>query len=117
MQYSQRDPNRDHRHGRVYRLVYTEKPLLEPETQAGKPVREVLEQLKSEEWRTRYRVRADLQARPRAAVLDAAGEWLGSLESDAVPRDVRDRLKTEVLWLQQSFHAVDDGLLRELLEA
>ena len=117
MQYSQRDPNRDHRHGRVYRLVYTEKPLLEPETQAGKPVREVLEQLKSEEWRTRYRVRADLQARPRAAVLDAAGERLGSLESDAVPRDVRDRLKTEVLWLQQSFHAVDDGLLRELLEA
>ena len=35
MQYSQRDPNRDHEHGRIYRLVYTNKPLLEPVTQAG----------------------------------------------------------------------------------
>ena len=28
MQYSQRDPNRDRRHGRIYRLVFAEKPLL-----------------------------------------------------------------------------------------
>ncbi|MEZ6075338.1 MAG: hypothetical protein R3C56_06610 [Pirellulaceae bacterium] len=27
MQYSQRDPNRDHEHGRVYRLVYKDNPL------------------------------------------------------------------------------------------
>jgi putative heme-binding domain-containing protein len=113
MQYSQRDPNRDHVHGRIYRLVYKDKPLLTPETQAGKSTREVLDQLKSPEWRTRYRARADLQARPKAEVLAAAQQWLGTIGSDPAA----DRLRTEVLWLQQSFHAVDRGLLSELLEA
>ncbi len=113
MQYSQRDPNRDHVHGRIYRLVFKDKPLLAPETQAGRSTAEVLEQLRSPEWRTRYRARADLQARPRAEVLAAAVEWLGGLASTADA----DRLRTEVLWLQQSFHAVDAGLLGELLEA
>ena len=36
MQYSQRDPNRDHQHGRIYRLVYTKRPLLEPVMQHDK---------------------------------------------------------------------------------
>lgn len=113
MQYSQRDPNRDHVHGRVYRLVHTGKPLLAPETQAGKPIRAVLEQLDSPEWRTRYRARSELQARPRAEVLAAVTEWLGLIGG----RPSADRLRTEALWLQQSFHAVDRGLLAELLEA
>lgn len=117
MQYSQRDPNRDKKHGRIYRLVYTEKPLLEPETQAGKSVIEVLEQLQSPEWRTRYRARADLQARSAKEVLPAAAMWLAIIQRKKLPSDVKDRLATEVLWLQQSFHAIDASLLRELLAA
>jgi putative heme-binding domain-containing protein len=113
MQYSQRDPNRDHIHGRIYRLVYKNKPLVKPETQAGKSIDEVLEQLKSPEWRTRYRARADLQARPIADVLAAANAWLGRVASDPEA----ERLATEVLWIQQSFHAVDRGLLARLLES
>lgn len=113
MQYSQRDPNRDHIHGRIYRLVYKPKPLLAPDTQAGKSIEQVLDQLESPEWRTRYRARADLQARPRDEVLAAANAWLGRIAS--VP--AAERLATEVLWLQQSFHAVDDGLLARLLES
>ena len=113
MQYSQRDPNRDHVHGRIYRLVYTPKPLLAPETQAGRSIDQVLEQFKSAEWRTRYRARADLQARPRDQVLAAANAWLGRVASDPAA----ERLATEVLWLQQSFHAVDCGLLTRLLES
>ena len=113
MQYSQRDPNRDHVHGRIYRLVYKPKPLLAPETQAGKSIEQVLDQLKSPEWRTRYRARADLQARPKAEVLAAANAWLGHIASDPAA----ERLAIEVLWLQQSFHAVDAGLLTRLLES
>ena len=113
MQYSQRDPNRDHKHGRVYRLVYKDKPLVTPETQAEKPTAEVLEQLKSPEWRTRYRARADLQARPQAEVLAAAKQWVARHASDPAVA----RLKMEHLWLQQSFHAADEALLKELLAA
>ena len=113
MQYSQRDPNRDHAHGRIYRLVYTKKPLVEPETQAGRPTAAVLAQLESPEWRTRYRARADLQARPKEDVLSAAGEWLSKKAADPA----YDRLRMEVLWLQQSFHAVDPKLLDQALAA
>jgi len=115
MQYSQRDPNRDHKHGRVYRLVFKDKPLVTPETQAGRPIREVLGQLGSPEWRTRYRARAELQSRPRAEVLSAVAEWLKTLGSSNLPIDVAERLRTEALWLQQGFHAVDDGLLKQVL--
>jgi putative heme-binding domain-containing protein len=113
MQYSQRDPNRDQKHGRIYRLVSTKKPLLTPETQAGKPTAAVLEQLKSPEWRTRYRARAELQARPKAEVLAAAGEWVARNASDTSI----ERLTMEQLWLQQSFHAVDERLLATMLAA
>jgi putative heme-binding domain-containing protein len=113
MQYSQRDPNRDQKHGRIYRLVYKDKPLVAPETQAGKPTAAVLDQLKSPEWRTRYRARADLQARPKAEVLAAAGEWVARHASDPAI----DRLTMEQLWLQQSFHAVDERLLTTMLAA
>ena len=118
MQYSQRDPNRDKKHGRIYRLVYTKQPLLTPETQAGKPTAAVLAQLESPEWRTRYRARADLQARPRAEVLTAAAAWnAANATRTDLDSAVRDRLKIEELWLQQSFHAVDESLLRGLLRA
>ena len=113
MQYSQRDPNRDHIHGRIYRLVCKDRPLVAPETQAGRSIAEVLGQLRSPEWRTRYRARADLQSRPGNEVLAAAKEWLTTLGADPDA----DRLRMEVLWLQQSFHAVDAGLLDELLES
>jgi putative heme-binding domain-containing protein len=113
MQYSQRDPNRDRKHGRIYRLVYKDKPLVAAETQEGKPTAEVLEQLKSPEWRTRYRARAELQSRPQTDVLAAALEWVGHNGSDPAV----ERLKMEQLWLQQSFHAVDAKLLNQLLGA
>jgi putative heme-binding domain-containing protein len=117
MQYSQRDPNRDKQHGRIYRLAYKDKPLVTPETQAGKAIPEVLAQLTSPEWRTRYRARADLQARPQAEVLSAATTWLAEVKAGSLPEDVKDRLATEVLWLEQSFHALDGSLLRDLLAA
>jgi putative heme-binding domain-containing protein len=113
MQYSQRDPHRDHTRGRIYRLVYKDKPLVTPETQAGKPTPDVLEQLKSPEWRTRYRVRAELQSRPKAEVLAAAAEWA---KANASAPDA-DRLRVEQLWLQQCFHAVDEGLLEQLVKS
>jgi putative heme-binding domain-containing protein len=118
IQYSQRDPNRDKVHGRIYRLVCKDKPLLRPETQAGRSTSEVLDQLKSPEWRTRYRARAELQARIATDVLPDARRWVARHASDpGVDRPTMDRLKMEQLWLQQSFHAIDEPLLEELLDA
>jgi putative heme-binding domain-containing protein len=107
MQYSQRDPNRDHTHGRVFRLVYKNKPLLAPVTQYGKTVSELLAQLTEPEPRTRYRARRELRDRPTQEVLEA----IKALKMD------NDRLSLECLWVQQGHHAVDPALLKKVLRA
>lgn len=114
MQYSQRDPNRDHMHGRVYRLVNKERPLLEPITQAGKSEAELFEQFRVYEPRTRYRARRELTDRPTDAVVAAAREWVAALD----PSDLEfDRLRCEALWVLQRHHAVDADLLQQVLAA
>ncbi len=114
MQYSQRDPNRDHAAGRIYRLVYKDKPLLKPVTQFGKTVPELLEQFKEYELRTRYRARAELRNRPTADVVAAVKTWVAKL--DATDKDF-DRLRCEALWVLQGHHAVDADLLKSVLAA
>lgn len=114
MQYSQRDPNRDHTHGRLYRLIYKDKPLLDPVTQFGKSIPELLDQLTAYEPRTRYRARRELWTRTRDEVLAGVREWVANLDTEH--KDY-DRHLLEALWLQQSFHAVNVDLLKLVLRA
>ena len=108
MQYSQRDPNRDHQHGRIYRLFNTDKPLLPKVTQAGASIVELLEQLTAFEPRTRYRVRRELRARDRDEVLAAVSAWSRDSEDPEVWR--------EALWIQEMMHAVDGSLAERMLD-
>ncbi|RLS24456.1 MAG: heme-binding protein, partial [Planctomycetota bacterium] len=112
MQYSQRDPNRDHVHGRIYRLVYKDKPLLKPVTQFGKTVPELLKQLSEYEWRTRARARNEIHSHTATEVLPLVKEWVSKL--DKTSKDY-DRLCCEALWIQQSFHAVDVDLVKQVM--
>jgi len=109
MQYSQRDPNREHEHGRVYRLVNKRKPLLAPITQFGKSIEELLDQLTTYEPRVRYRARVELRARDKTAVLAATSKWI---------QGVTDPQKLcEAMWIQESFRSVDGELIRRLLKS
>lgn len=109
MQYSQRDPNRDHEHGRIYRLVYKDRDLLEPVVQADKPVVELLSQLTAYEPRTRYRARRELRARDAAEVLAEVDRWIA---------DVQDPVQLcEAMWIQESFRHVDPQLLDRILSS
>ncbi len=108
MQYSQRDPNRDHEHGRVYRMVYKDKPLITPELQDGKSIEELLGQLKSYETRTRYRVRRELRSRDKASVLSAVDKWISDSTADA-------NQLCEALWLQESFRQVSPTLVARIM--
>lgn len=114
MQYSQRDPNRDHVHGRIYRLVNTRAQLLEPVTQFDKSEAELLEQLREYEPRTRYRARRELRDRPTEAVVAAVEAWIGTLDPSEVDYE---RLRCEALWVLQGHHAVNLDLLRSVLRA
>lgn len=112
MQYSQRDPNRDHSHGRLYRLVAKGRPFVKAQTQFGKTIPEILEQLKEYEPRTRYRARSELRARPVAEVTAAIKAWVAKLDTN---EKEYDRLLCEALWIQQGHHAVDADLLKKVL--
>ena len=114
MQYSQRDPNRDHLRGRIYRLVYTKNKLLEPVTQFGKTEAELLEQTRAYELRTRYRARRELRDRPTDVVAAAVKKWVAGLDKSDPEYD---RLRCEALWVLQSHHAIDSNLLNEVLKA
>ncbi len=114
MQYSQRDPNRDHTRGRIYRLVYPSRPLVTPATQFGKSIPEILEQLREYEWRTHYRARRELHDRATADVIPVVTAWVKGLKSDDPEFD---RLRTEALWVQQAHHQLDHDLLTAVLQA
>ena len=109
MQYSQRDPNRDHQHGRIYRLVNKNKELLKPEVQHETPIAQILEQLTSYEQRTRYRARRELRGRDQEAVLTAASAWL--------EKEPTDEKLCEVLWLQESFRSVEPKLVDTMMKS
>lgn len=114
MQYSQRDPNRDHTHGRIYRLTAKGRPLVTPVIQAGKSVPELLEQLREYEPATRYRVQRELRDRPKDEVVAAVKEWVAKLD----PNDpLHDRLITEAMWTLAGQHAVDVALIKQVATA
>jgi putative membrane-bound dehydrogenase-like protein len=114
MQYSQRDPSRDHERGRIYRLVNTRQPLIQPITQHDKSEAELLDQLREYEPRTRYRARRELRERPMENVAAAVRQWVAKLDANDPEYD---RLRCEALWVLQSHHAVDAELLHSVLTA
>ena len=66
MQHSLRDPNRDVEHGRIWRIRYKNRPLVEKAKIAGASIPELLDLLKAYEDRTRYRARRELREHPQA---------------------------------------------------
>ncbi len=107
MQHHLRDPSRDHSHGRVYRVVCTDRPLLTSPPVADAPIAALLACLTSPEDRLRSRVHIELSSRPSHEVVAAARAWART------QTDVHARL--EGLWVQSWHGVLDLELARELL--
>ena len=112
MQHSLRDPKRDVEHGRIWRITYTKKPLVEKAKIDGASIPELLNLLKAYEDRTRYRARRELRERDPKQVLAEVDKWLG-LQSKTDPEYAHHQL--EALWLKQSLDQVDADLLKQVL--
>lgn len=114
MQHNLRDPNRDHSHGRIYRVTAKDRPLLKPVKMSGKSVPELLALLESPEDRVRYRVRIELSGRDSAEVLKAAKRWIAKFQA----RDeTHARHLLEALWLHEQHNTVNRELLAVVLES
>lgn len=114
MQHNIRDPNRDHRHGRIYRITYPDRPLQEPVAIDGEPVAALLENLRHPVLHVRQRTRVELSERPTSEVVAAAKQWIESLDAtrkeDALPL-------LEALWLHQQHNVRDRDLLEAVLSS
>ncbi len=114
MQHNARDPHRDHAHGRIYRISYPSRPLVEPAKVAGATIEELLENLKLPEYRTRYRTRRELRGRDADVALPAVGRWVAGLDESEAGFEHH---LLEALWVTWGFDQVDEQLLRRLLRA
>lgn len=112
LQHNLREPNRDHQHGRIWRVICTGRDLVQPPPIAGQAVPALLAALDEPEDRTRYRARRELAERPSDEVVAAVREWVASLDESS------DEFAHQILeanWVLQTHNVVDDSLLSAAL--
>ncbi|MGD1893411.1 MAG: PVC-type heme-binding CxxCH protein [Cyclobacteriaceae bacterium] len=114
MQHNARDPYRDHVHGRIYRVTYPSRPLVEPAEIAGASIEQLLENLKLPEYRTRYRTRRELRGRNSPELSSKLENWVETLDEND-PRYEHHLL--EGLWVSWGLNQVNQDLLRRLLQS
>lgn len=114
MQHNVRDPNRDHKHGRIYRITVEGRPLQESVRIDGEPIEALLDVLKHPTDGVRLRARIELSERDTAAVIAAARQW--AQQFDPTKKEDAHHL-LEVLWLHQQHNMLNEELLASLLES
>jgi glucose/arabinose dehydrogenase/azurin len=114
MQHHLRDPNRDHAHGRIYRITYEGRPLTKPPKIDGQPIPALLALLKEPENQIREWAKIELGKHDKTEVIAAVTKWAAGLDSRA-PNYEHNMM--EALWVHQWFNAVDVDLLKRMLRS
>lgn len=114
MQHHLRDPNRDQQHGRIYRITYEGRPLMQPPKIDGEPIAALLELLKEPENQTRELAKIELDKHDSAQVIAAVKQWTANLDKSD-PRYEHHLL--EALWMHQWHNVVDRELLDRMLDS
>ncbi|HEX4144011.1 MAG TPA: PVC-type heme-binding CxxCH protein [Pirellulales bacterium] len=114
MTHSMRDPNRDHKHGRIWRIAHKHRPLVKPTKIDGASIAQLLDLLKTYEDRTRYRARIELGNRDTEQVMAELARWVAGF--DTGDADYWHHM-LEALWLHQQHDVVDQALLKTMLRS
>jgi glucose/arabinose dehydrogenase/azurin len=114
MQHHLRDPNRDDRHGRIYRITWPGRPLLKPAKIDGQPIEALLELLKEPENGTRELTKIELGERDTAAVIAAVKQWAARLDSND---PAYQHHLMEALWVHQWHNVVNVEWLDRMLKS
>ena len=114
LQHHLRDPNRDHQHGRLYRITYEGRPLLEPKKIDGQPIPALLELLKEPENDVRLRAKIELGKHDGKKVTDAVMQWIKVLDAKD---PAFEHHMLEALWVHQWHDVVNEALLTRILKS
>lgn len=114
MQHNVRDPNRDKKHGRIYRMVYEGKPLQKSVKIDGLPMAQLLENFKHPDMYVRHRTRVEISERDTDEVVKATQAWVkqfdASKKEDGIPM-------LEALWVHQQHNVRNTDLLDLVLKS
>ena len=114
MQHNVRDPNRDKKHGRIYRMTYEGRPLQKPVKISGASISELLDNFKHPDMYVRHRTRVEISGRDTDEVIAATSEWVKQFDP-AKPEDGIPML--EALWVHQQHNVRDMDLLEKVLSS
>tara|TARA_B100001093_G_scaffold326224_1_gene311221 strand:- start:1740 stop:4616 length:2877 start_codon:yes stop_codon:yes gene_type:complete len=114
MQHNIRDPNRDHKRGRIYRMVSTKRPLQKPAKIEGVSLKQLMANLESPIDGVRHRTRVELSGRDTEQVIEAANEWLAQFNPTS-KEDAHHFL--EALWVHQQHNVLNDELLEIVMKS
>jgi len=112
MQHNLRDPNRDKHHGRIWRVRYKDKPLLDIPKIEGAPIADVVRLLERYEDSVRHLARMELRNRDTDKVVSAIDAWLGEQTGDD---EQTEHNRLEALWVMQHHDRVRGDLLATVL--
>jgi glucose/arabinose dehydrogenase/mono/diheme cytochrome c family protein len=114
LQHHLRDPNRDHEHGRLYRITYPSRPFLTPKKIDGEPIENLLELLKEHEDNVRQRAKIELHKHNSDEVIAATQKWMKQFDPTKAS-DAHHLL--EALWVHQWHNVVNLDLIKALLKS
>lgn len=114
MQHNVRDPNRDHVHGRIFRMTAIGRPLQKPVAIDGQPIPALLDNLKSPVDGIRHRTRIELSERDSKEVIAATQAWIKQF--DPTKKEDAHHL-LEALWLHQQHNVKNPELLQLVLNS
>ncbi|MEM8668702.1 MAG: PVC-type heme-binding CxxCH protein [Planctomycetota bacterium] len=118
MQHNMRDPNRDHEHGRIYRVTAVDRPLATPAKMKGKSIRKVCQFLFAPDNGTRYRARLELSGHETESIVREVQAFVDELDPSSVDDD-RDEAQAllESLWVFEEHRFPNLPLVNKVFQA
>lgn len=114
-QYSLRDPRRDRKSGRIWRIVPKGAKLQDPPAIAEAPIVQLLENLKRPEYRYRYWSKRELRdAHEAADVAEALDAWVDELDPEG---DRYRHHQVEAIWAYRGIGESRPDLLVDVLQS
>ena len=118
MQHNMRDPNRDHEHGRIYRVTAKGRPLTKPAKMKGQPIAEVCENFFAIQNSTRYRARLELSGRETSDIVTAVSAFADSLNPKVAKRERNEaQALLECLWVFEEHRVPHLPLVQKTFQA
>ncbi|GAB4026001.1 L-sorbosone dehydrogenase [Spirosoma gilvum] len=108
------DPRRDQQHGRIWRIVAKNRPLVKRPQLEKATVTELLDALRQPEDWTRLQAKQVLKRHGAKDVIPTLEKWVAGLDPKATDYE---HLLLEALWTYQTLDTVNEPLLLKLLKA